>query len=130
MLGMLMASVFVTVGMISLFALLKNRRAQTLPMLEKYTPMTLAMIIVAASHPTWATIGGALALVYRISVEQAPGGGIGSPNIAFTLAIAIGALLLAAPIALLLRPILAGVLALTLTFILLFGWFLPYFVGA
>ena len=126
-LGMLMASVFITVSMISLFLVLKNRREQMMPVMEKYPPMTLAMGIVALSYPTWAVIGGALALLYRISLEQAPGGGIGSPNLAYTLAIVGIAVLLAAPLAVLFRRMLIGVIAITLTFVAIFGWFLPYF---
>ncbi len=126
-LGMLMASVFITVSMFSLFLVLKNRREQMAPLMEKYPPMTLAMGIVAVSYPTWAVIGGALALLYRISLEQAPGGGIGSPNMVYTLAVLGMAVMMAAPIAILLRPMLIGVLILAITFIAIFGWFLPYF---
>ena len=103
-----MASVFITVSMISLFLVLKNRREMMMPVMEKYPPMTFAMGIVALSYPTWAVIGGALALLYRISLEQAPGGGMGSPNLAYTLAIAGIAILLAAPLAILFRRMLIG----------------------
>ena len=118
-LGMLMASMFITISMISLFLVLKNRREQMMPVMEKYPPMTLAMGIVALSYPTWAVIGGILALLYRVSLEQAPGSGIGSPNLAYTLAIS--------GMAILFRRMLIGVLVITLTFIAVFGWFLPYF---
>ena len=122
-----MASVFITVSMFSLFLVLKNRREQMAPLMEKFPPMTLAMGIVAVSYPTWAVIGGMLALLYRISLEQAPGSGIGSPNVVYTLAVLGMAVMLAAPIAILLRPMLAGIMTITLTFIAIFGWFLPYF---
>lgn len=126
-LGMLMASVFITVSMISLFLVLKNRRERMMPVMEKYPPMTLAMGIVALSYPTWAVLGGTFALLYRVSLEQAPGSGIGSPNMAYTLAILGMAVMLAAPLAILFRRMLLGVLAITLTFVAIFGWFLPYF---
>lgn len=126
-LGMLMASVFITVSMVSLFLVLKNRREQMMPVMEKYPPMTLAMGIVALSYPTWAIIGGILALLYRVSLEQAPGSGIGSPNMAYTLAIVGASVMLAAPLAILFRRMLLGVLTITLLFVAIFGWFLPYF---
>jgi hypothetical protein len=126
-LGMLMASVFITVSMISLFLVLKNRRDQMMPVMEKYPPRTIAMGIVALSYPTWAVFGGILALLYRVSLEQAPGSGIGSPNLAYTLAISGVAVLLASPLAILFRHMLIGVLVITLIFIAIFGWFLPYF---
>ena len=128
-LGMLMASVFITVSMVSLFLVLKNRREQMMPVMEKYPPMTLAMGIVALSYPTWAIIGGILALLYRVSLEQAPGSGIGSPNMAYTLAIVGASVMLAAPLAVLFRRMLLGVLAITLLFVAIFGWFLPYFAS-
>ena len=128
-LGMLMASVFITVSMISIFSALKNRRERLMPVLEKYPPMTLAMGIVAVSYPTWAVLGGTLALLYRVSLEQAPGGGIGSPSMAYTLAILGIAVLLAAPLAILFRRMLIGVFAIALLFIAIFGWFLPYFAA-
>ena len=126
-LGMLMASVFITVSMISLFLTLKNRRERMMPVMEKYPPMTLAMGIVALSYPTWAVVGGTLALLYRVSLEQAPGSGVGSPNLAYTLAIVGMAILLAAPLTILFRRMLIGVLTVTLLFVAIFGWFLPYF---
>ena len=126
-LGMLMASVFITVSMFSLFLVLKNRREQMMPVMEKYPPMTLAMGIVAVSYPTWAVIGGILALLYRVSLEQAPGAGIGSPNLAYTLAILFMAIMLATPLAILFRRMLVGVLSITTLFVAIFGWFLPYF---
>ena len=122
-----MASVFITVSMISLFLVLKNRREQMMPVMEKYPPMTMAMGIVAVSYPTWAVMGGILALLYRVSLGQAPGGGLGSPNLAYTLAVLGIAVLLAAPLAILFRRMLIGVLTVTIVFIGIFGWFLPYF---
>ena len=126
-LGMLMASVFITVSMVSLFLVLKNRRERMMPVMEKYPPMTLAMGTVAVSYPTWAVMGGILALLYRVCLEQAPGGGLGSPNLAYTLAILGIALALTAPLAIVFRRMLIGVLTITLTFLAIFGWFLPYF---
>ena len=128
-LGMLMASVFITVSMFSLFSVLKNRRDKMMPVMEKFPPMTMAMGIVAVSYPTWAVAGGALSLLYWVILQQAPGGGLGSPNLAYTLVVVSTAVLLAAPLAILFRQMLAGVLTITLLFVGLFGWFLPYFAA-
>lgn len=124
---MLMASVFITVSMVSLFFVLKDRRERMMPVMQKYPPMTLAMGTVAVSYPTWAVMGGILALLYRVCLEQAPGGGLGSPNLAYTLAILGVAFALAAPLAIVFRRMIIGVLTITLTFLAIFGWFLPYF---
>ncbi len=122
-----MASVFITVSMVSLFFVLKDRRERMMPVMQKYPPMTLAMGTVAVSYPTWAVMGGILALLYRVCLEQAPGGGLGSPNLAYTLAILGVAFALAAPLAIVFRRMIIGVLTITLTFLAIFGWFLPYF---
>ena len=68
-----------------------------------------------------------MALLFTISSERAPGAGIGSPNLVFTTAVLVVTVMLAAPVALLLRRVLSGVLTLTLAFIGVFGWLLPYF---
>ena len=98
-----------------------------MPVMEKYPPMTLAMGTVAVSYPTWAVMGGILALLYQVCLQQAPGSGLGSPNLVYTLAILGMAVMLATPLAILFRRMLIGVLAVTLTFLAIFGWFLPYF---
>lgn len=128
MIGLLMASVFITVGELMLFFLYKNRTPAMEPFFERMPPAKLAMGIVAMAYPTWAGLGALFALLFLISVREAPGGGIGSPNLVFTVAVLVMSLLMAAPIMYLLRRAIMGVVALTVTFIGLFGWFLPYFV--
>ena len=128
MLGLLMASIFITAGELMLFFAYKNRTPGMEPFFEKYPPTTLALTIDALSYPTWAAIGALISILYIISLEQVPGGGIGSPNFIFTLAIIVVALMMAAPFMILLRKTIVGVLAITITFVGLFGWFLPYFV--
>lgn len=128
MIGMLMASIFITLGELMLFFLYKNRTPAMEPFFERVPPSRLAIGIVAVAYPTWAGIGALFALLFLISVREAPGGGLGSPNLVFTVAVVVMSLMMAAPIMYLLRRVVMGVVALTITFIGLFGWFLPYFV--
>lgn len=128
MIGLLMASIFITLGELMLFFLYKNRTPAMEPFFERVPPSQLAMGIVAVAYPTWAGIGALFALLFLISVREAPGGGLGSPNLVFTVAVVVMSLMMAAPIMYLLRRVVMGVVALTITFIGLFGWFLPYFV--
>lgn len=128
MIGLLMASIFITLGELMLFFLYKNRTPAMEPFFEKVPPSQLAMGIVAVAYPAWAGIGALFALLFLISVREAPGGGLGSPNLVFTVAVVVMSLMMAAPIMYLLRRVVMGVVALTITFIGLFGWFLPYFV--
>lgn len=123
-----MASVFITVGELILFSLYKNRTPAMEPFFEKIPPARLAMAIVALAYPTWSGLGALLALLYFISAREAPGGGLGSPNMVFTVAVVVASLMMAAPIMFLLRRAIWGVVALTITFIGLFGWLMPYFV--
>ena len=125
--GLLMASVVVGVGPIMLFSLARDPSPFMRSMLEKVSPMPLMMALVVLAYPTWGVVGAALGLLYRASTVEAPGGGLGSPNLVYTLAIAVVALVMALPIALLLRRVAVGVAALTLTFAGLFGWLLPFF---
>ena len=126
--GLLMASVFITLGELMLFFLYKNRTPAMEPFFERVPPGHLAMGIVALAYPTWTGLGALFALLFLVSVREAPGGGLGSPNLVFTVAVVVMSLMLAAPVMYLLRRVIMGVVALTVIFIGLFGWFLPYFV--
>jgi hypothetical protein len=124
-----MASVFVAVGPIMLFALAKDPSPFYRSLLEKVSPMALMMSLVVLAFPTWAVVGAAIGLVYRESTTGTPGGEMGSTNLAYTLAIVAVGVVGAAPVALLLRRVVVGVAVLTLTFVGVFGWFLPFFAG-
>ena len=67
-----------------------------------------------------------MSVLYSISVEQLPGGGIGSPNQAFTLAVLVVTVAMAAPFLVLLRRRAAGVVAIGLGFTGVFGWLPPF----
>ena len=122
-----MASVFVSAGMIMLFIIVRNPPPGLQPVFQKFQPATIAMSVVVLAYPTWGAIGALTGLLYKVSVEQVPGGGIGSPNMVFTLGIVVVAVMMAAPFMILLRQVLSGVLTITVAFIAIFGWFLPYF---
>lgn len=123
-----MASVFIAIGELMLFILYKNRT----PSMERFfvamPPARLALVIVGVSYPTWAGLGAMFALLFLISTNEAPGGGLGSPNLVYTVAVLVISLMMAAPIMYLLRQVMLGVIALTIIFIGLFGWLMPYFV--
>ena len=123
-----MASVFIALGEIMLFMLYKNRTPSMERFFEAIPPARLAMVIVLMSYPTWAGLGAMFALLFLVSSNEAPGGGLGSPNLVYTVAVLVISLMMAAPIMYLLRKVMLGVVALTITFIGLFGWLMPYFV--
>ena len=126
---MLMASVFIALGELMLFFIVKNRPPELRFIFDNLTPSSMAMGIVAIAYPTWGGRGAVTGVFYQISQNEAPGGGIGSPNMVFTLAIVVVSVLMAAPFFVLFRSVLPWVVALTLVFIGLFGWLLPYFAA-
>jgi hypothetical protein len=73
----------------------------------------------------WTAIGMFLGLLYRYALEEAPGGGLGSPNLLYTvLIISFGGLTLTAIVAAF-RRLTWQVAVMGLSFIALFGWVLP-----
>ena len=95
--GLLMASVFVSAGMIMLFIIVRNPPPGLQPVFQKFPPAGIAMSVVVLAYPTWGAIGALTALLYKVSVDRTPGGGIGSPNMVFTLGIVVVAVMMAAP---------------------------------
>ena len=124
-----MASVFITAGELMLFFIVKNRPPELRFLLNTIPPSYMAMGIVAIAFPMWGAIGAVTGVLYQISLNEAPGGGVGSPNMVFTLAVVIVSVFMAAPFFILFRSVLPYVVALTLVFVGLFGWFLPYFAA-
>ena len=127
--GLAMASVFVTVGSLMLFFMVKDPPPTLRTFLDKARPMTLTMGLVVLAYPLWSILGAAMGLLYRASSEHSPAAGLGSPNLVFSMAVAIVAVAGALPLALLLKRAAVGVAALTLTFAGVFGWLLPLLAG-
>ena len=94
---------------------------------ERFAPQKVMLSIVALAYPIWGIIGAIAGVLYVVSVEQAPGGGLGSPNLVFTVAVLVVTAMMTAPVAVLLRPVLAGVIAIAAFAAGVFGWMLPYF---
>ena len=122
-----MASVFVCAGVMMLFSVVKDPPPGLQAIVQRLPPGAYVLPAVVLSYPVWGAVGVVMALLFTISSEQAPGAGIGSPNLVFTAAVLVATTMLAAPVALLLKRVLPGVLAIVLTFIGIFGWLLPYF---
>ena len=125
--GLLMASVCVALGPIALFMLAKEPSGVYSATLGKFPPMVLTMAVVVLSYPVWSVFGGLMGLAYRLAFTQAPGGGVGSPNLVYTVTVAALTLLIGLPLAVLLRRIALWVSGFALLFVGVFGWLLPYF---
>ena len=123
--GLLMASLFLSVGAVMLFVHLRERPAGPPELPDDFSPTKAALSAVAAAYPAWGILGAVLGLLFDVSVEHIPGGGLGSPNVVFTLSMVVAAALAAVPYVLLMRRMALGVLLMAAGFAALFGWFLP-----
>lgn len=125
--GALMASVFVTAGMVMAFALVKDPPPNIAVYLARFPPGGLIMAIVVLSYPIWGVVGLILAVAFLALQNGAPGGGLGTPNLTYSFGVLIASLMLAAPIAYIIRKAWRGVALIALTAGAIFGWLLPAF---
>jgi hypothetical protein len=87
--------------------------------------VALAVPVSLIAFLLWTAIGMFLGLLYRYTLEEAPGGGLGSPNLLYTvLVISFAGLTLTAVVAAF-RRLPWQVAVMGLSFIALFGWVLP-----
>jgi len=123
--GYIMALIFT-----GLAALMLVEARSRLPYLTKaiaanISAVALTVPISLIAFLLWTAIGMFLGLLYRYTLEEAPGGGLGSPNLLYTvLIISFGGLTLTAVVAAF-RRLPWQVAAMGLSFIALFGWVLP-----
>ena len=73
----------------------------------------------------WTAIGMLVGLLYRYTLEEAPGGGLGSPNLLYTLLIISFAGLSLTAVVAAFRRLPWQLAAMGLSFVALFGWVLP-----
>ncbi|MCI0437708.1 MAG: hypothetical protein L0177_01075 [Chloroflexi bacterium] len=128
--GLIMALVFITAGVITLFSLAKAPPSWAATVFEKFPPNNMALAGMVMAYPVWSLVGMILGLIYHVSATQVPGGGLGSPNMVYTIAILAATGVAATPLLVILRRFIPQTLVLTLAFVGVFGWFLPYFVSA
>ena len=128
--GLAFMLVFVAVAPVTVFSLARDDEGRAGAFVRRVKPMTLMLGMVVLAYPTWTLLGGILGLLYRLSVQSAQGAGLGSGNVAYTLAIVVGSLVVAATAALLLRRVAWGVVAIGVGFMGIYGWLLPFLVDA
>ena len=124
--GLLMAAVFLVVVPLMLFFLFKSRPPWFVALTERVPPMKLMLGMVVFAYPTWAFVGVVLGLVLLVAEEVAPRDGPGTANVLFTSAVTVGAAAAAVAYFVVARRVTLGPAALTLAFIVVFGWVLPF----
>ncbi len=123
--GYIMALIFT--GLVALMIVQARSR---IPYLVKaiaanISAVALTVPISLIAFLLWTAIGMFLGLLYRYTLEEAPGGGLGSPNLLYTvLVISFAGLTLTAVVAAF-RRLPWQVAVMGLSFIALFGWVLP-----
>ena len=95
--GFLIASLFICVSMLMLFFRLKYSLSAEEPLSLTTSPFAVTMSIVVIAYPSWGVIGVIMGLLYKVSVQQMPGEGLGSPNVVFTLGVLFVSLIIAPP---------------------------------
>jgi hypothetical protein len=123
--GYIMALIFT-----GLAALMLVRARSRLPYLAKaiapnISAVALTVPISLIAFLLWTAIGMLVGLLYRYTLEEAPGGGLGSPNLLYTLLIISFAGLSLTAVAGAFRRLPWQVAVMGLSFIALFGWVLP-----
>ncbi len=124
--GAFMASVFVTLGVFMAFTLIKDPSPAWAAVLARFPPGGAVMAVVALAYPVWGAIGMVMGLLFLALENGVPGGGLGSPNMAYSASVTIAAGLLAAPLVLLLRRVWQGVVGIAAFSAAIFGWLLPF----
>ena len=127
--GLLMAAVFSCAGPMLIFFMLKDtpkifkERIGVTPGI----PIMIGTVLVA--YPIWGLIGAILGFVYGATTTNDSFSGAGSPNLTYSLMIVAVSVAIILPVAFVFRRVLAGLVAMTLVFVGIFGWLLPFLVG-
>lgn len=128
--GLVLMLVFVAVAPVMVFSLARDTESRAGDFVRRVKPTTLMLGLVVISYPTFTLLGGMFGLLYRLSVQQAPGAGLGTGSIVYTFMLALGTLLVTVPAALLLRRVVLGVALIAAAFLGIYGWLLPLLVDA
>jgi hypothetical protein len=128
--GYIMALIFS-----GLVAIMVVERRSRIPYLAKViapnlSAAALAVPISLIAFLLWTAIGMLFGLLYRYTLQEAPGGGLGSPNLLYTLLIIAFAGLILTAIVTAFRRLPWQVAVIGLSFIVLFGWVLPLLAQA
>ena len=123
--GVFMAQLFITIGCITAFFALKDPPSAIAVMLARFPPGVFVMTIVVFAYPIWGVIGIVSAFLFLALQNAAPGAGLGSSNLAYTAFVSLASVALALPLIILAKRLWGGVVGITLSAIVIFGWLLP-----
>jgi len=91
--------------------------------------VALAVFLFWFNMLLWTALGMVFGLALLGFEDRAPEGGVGSPNLAFTLFAVFWSVVAFAPVAMLMKPARRYVFAAALAFAGVFGWLMPHLAG-
>lgn len=127
--GLIYMLVFVAVTPVMVFSLARDSDSRVGAFVQRVNPTTLMLGLVVAAYPIWTLFGGMLGLLYRLGTQVAPGSGLGSGNLTYTLVLSLVTLMVAVPAVVLLRRVALGVVVIAVAFVGVYGWLLPFMVN-
>ena len=127
--GLIYMLVFVAVAPVMVFSVTRDTEHRVGGFVRRVNPTTLMLGLVVAAYPAWTLFGGMLGLLYKLSTQTAPGAGLGSGNLVYTLALALVTLMVVVPAVVLLRRVALGMVVISVAFVGIYGWLLPFLVN-
>ena len=126
LLGLLMASVFVSGGALIMTPYLKAESRLVKFVATRGRPTLMVLSIVGVIYVLWSVIGAIYGLLFIIIDNRNSQNGLGSPNLIFTLLILILPISATVLVLYTKRVIFFRVLPIILIFGGIFGWMMPY----
>jgi hypothetical protein len=96
---------------------------------EQAPVVALTVVLLWFTFLLWTALGIIFGLALLGFEDLAPEGGLGSPNLTFTLFVVFWSVVAFAPVAMLLKPARRHVFAAALAFAGVFGWLMPHLAG-
>ncbi len=124
--GLIMASATLSVVPFTIFLLAKNPTPSFKTFIDRVPPIYITMGLVVVSYPLCILVGGIAGLLYSMSINEFPGAGLGSQNMAFSISAVIFGIGISSTLVFLLRQAYISIAILTLIFVGNFGWLLPF----
>lgn len=124
--GLLLASVWITWFCLSLFMLYRRGSLFVTNLLSNQTPSKVIFPFILLINPTAVGLGVMFAFIFAIFDKAYPGTGLLSPNLLYSVIVLILSVILFAPLLFLARGIRLLIIGAMLSFVLSFGWLIPY----
>jgi len=124
--GMLFGSLSTAFGSMILFWIARKPGPKMKLFFEKIPPSRLVFPSIAMLHPIGIALGIFFAILFSSLEHRYPADGFASPNLVYTgLIVTLGILIFSGPVVMF-RLIWMIILMLAISFVLTFGWLLPY----